>query len=101
MRHLALVKLASLAMLSIGTMAAAAPAHAQAYDPNYPVCMQVYGPLSRTECRYFSIPQCQASASGRSARCEINPFLPMPLASRSKRRSLGIIGVIATLTERR
>jgi Protein of unknown function (DUF3551) len=74
MRHLALVKLASLAMLSIGTMAAAAPAHAQAYDPNYPVCMQVYGPLSRTECRYFSIPQCQASASGRSARCEINPF---------------------------
>jgi hypothetical protein len=74
MRHSVLAKLASLALLPIGTMAAAAPAHAQAYDPNYPVCMQVFGPLSRTECRYFSIPQCQASASGRSAQCTLNPF---------------------------
>lgn len=74
MRHSLLVKLAGFALPVIGTMAAVAPARAQAYDPNYPVCMQVFGPLSRTECRYFSIPQCQASASGRSAQCSLNPF---------------------------
>jgi len=26
------------------------------------------------ECRYTSLPQCNASASGRSAQCDINPY---------------------------
>ena len=30
-------------ILTIGTMLVAAPARAQTYDPNYPVCQQIYG----------------------------------------------------------
>jgi hypothetical protein len=50
------------------------PAAAQTYDPAYPVCLQVYGPATDYECRYTSLPQCNASASGRSAQCVINPY---------------------------
>jgi hypothetical protein len=74
MRNSALAKLASLALLAIGTIAITAPARAQTYNPNYPVCMQVFGPISYFDCRFTSIPQCKASASGRAAECGINPF---------------------------
>jgi hypothetical protein len=50
------------------------PAAAQTYDPAYPVCLHVYGPATYYECRYTSLPQCNASASGRSAQCDINPY---------------------------
>ena len=50
------------------------PAAAQMYDPAYPVCLRVYGPASYYECGYNSLPQCNASASGRSAQCVINPY---------------------------
>ena len=63
-----------LAILAIGTIATAAPARAQAWDPNYPVCLQVYGPISYNECRYSSLAQCAATASGRAAQCIVNPF---------------------------
>lgn len=66
--------LASLALLAIGTIAITASARAQTYNPNYPVCMQVFGPFSYFDCRFSSIPQCKASASGRAAECAINPF---------------------------
>ena len=54
----------------------AAPARAQTYDPNYPVCLQVYDDMVHYyfECAYTSIPQCQASASGRAAQCVVNPY---------------------------
>ncbi|WP_035722653.1 DUF3551 domain-containing protein [Bradyrhizobium sp. ARR65] len=56
-------------------LAAAAPARAQMYDPSYPVCLQVYGINGGyVACGYTSMAQCQASASGRSAQCIINPF---------------------------
>ncbi|MBR0799329.1 DUF3551 domain-containing protein [Bradyrhizobium jicamae] len=57
------------------------PAAAQAYDPNYPVCMTVYGGGLTPEyidCSYASIPQCQATASGRPATCSANPFYAGP-----------------------
>ena len=63
MRILALV----IAIVSIG------PAAAQTYDPAYPVCLRVYDRTNYYECRYTSLPQCNASASGRSAQCVINP----------------------------
>jgi len=63
-----------LAMTTIGTVAGAAPAQAQTYNPDFPVCMQVYGPLNYADCRFTSIPQCAGSASGRSAQCLINPY---------------------------
>lgn len=65
----------ALAMVAIAVIApATTPAQAQTYDPSYPVCLHVYGRASYYECRYTSLPQCQASASGRSAQCEINPY---------------------------
>ena len=53
----------------------AAPARAQTYDPAYPVCLHVYNRGSDYyQCRYTSLPQCNASASGRAAQCVINPY---------------------------
>lgn len=68
------MRIVALAGLAIGTIAAAVPARAQAWDPNYPVCLRVYGPTSYNECRYSSLAQCAGTASGRSAQCVVNPF---------------------------
>jgi hypothetical protein len=61
-------------------VALTAPARAQTYDPNYPVCLQVYQSMVDYyfECAYTSIPQCQASASGRAAQCVVNPYYAGP-----------------------
>jgi hypothetical protein len=72
MRRLALAVLAVIS--AIATLSAAAPASAQTYDPSYPVCLHVYGRNIYYECRYTSIPQCAASASGRAAQCVVNPY---------------------------
>ena len=57
------------------TVLTAAPALAQTYNPAYPVCLHVYGRgANYYECRYTSLPQCNASASGRAAQCTINPY---------------------------
>jgi hypothetical protein len=53
------------------------PVRAQTYDPRYPVCMKVYDGSFAGEwidCSYASLPQCRASASGRAAMCETNPY---------------------------
>jgi hypothetical protein len=80
-----LMRILALAILAIG----AAPAQAQTYDPRYPVCLHVYGKLNYYECSYTSLPQCNVSASGRSAQCVINPYFAYasqePSARRSKR----------------
>jgi hypothetical protein len=69
MRSLALTALAA------GTLLSAAPAQAQTYDPNYPVCLHVMGRgANYYECRYSSLQQCNTSASGRAAQCEVNPY---------------------------
>jgi len=52
------------AMLAIAVTVV--PARAQTYDPSYPVCMQVFTiDGDHFECRYSTLAQCQASASGR------------------------------------
>jgi len=66
------MRMLALAALAIGALSA--PAQAQTYDPAYPVCLHVYGRATYYECRYTSIAQCNQSASGRSAQCEINPY---------------------------
>jgi Protein of unknown function (DUF3551) len=68
------MRILALAILAIGTVAAAGPAGAQTYDPNYPVCLHVWGPANYYECAYTSLPQCNMSASGRAAQCMINPY---------------------------
>jgi hypothetical protein len=61
-------------ILTIGTMLVAAPARAQTYDPNFPVCLQTYAPGGYIDCSFTSLGQCAASASGRSAQCLNNPY---------------------------
>lgn len=59
----------------IVTMLAASPARAQAYDPAYPICLQVYGILGGyIACRYSSMEQCRLSAQSRPAQCIVNPY---------------------------
>jgi len=80
------------AMVAIGTVAMATPVRAQTYSPDYPVCLHVYGRASSIECSYTSIPQCQATAQGRSAQCELNPYFALtepavPVRRRHHRQS--------------
>jgi Protein of unknown function (DUF3551) len=73
MRILALAVFSILAVL-ISAVSAVTPARAQAFDPEYPVCLQVFGPLSYNDCRFTSLAQCAPSASGRAAQCIVNPY---------------------------
>jgi hypothetical protein len=59
-----------------------APARAQTYDPNYPVCLQVYQGMIDFyyDCSYTSMAQCAASAAGRAADCVVNPYYAKPRA---------------------
>ena len=66
----------ALSILAFFTVLSAAPAMAQTYGGNYPVCLQLYlrDGARNIECRYSSMEQCQATASGLSATCLINPY---------------------------
>jgi hypothetical protein len=62
-------------ILAIATVLVAAPAPAQTYDPNYPVCVQTYAIGGGSiDCSFTSLAQCAASASGRAAQCLNNPY---------------------------
>jgi Protein of unknown function (DUF3551) len=62
-------------ILASGAVLAVAPSHAQTYDPNFPVCLQVYQPRGGyIDCSFTSLPQCQATASGRAVQCYDNPY---------------------------
>jgi hypothetical protein len=61
--------------LAIGAILLAAPAGAQTYDPNYPVCQQTYSiGGGYIDCRFTSLAQCQATISGRGGQCLANPY---------------------------
>jgi hypothetical protein len=64
-----------------------APAQAQTYDPNYPVCLQVYQGMIDFyyDCSYTSMAQCAASAAGRAADCVVNPYYARPRAEPAPR----------------
>ena len=78
----------SFAILATATMAAMPAARAQTYDPNYPVCLQIYQSWHDYyfECAYTSIPQCQMSASGRAAQCIVNPYYAGPKRRERRQR---------------
>ncbi|WP_445217984.1 DUF3551 domain-containing protein [Bradyrhizobium sp. Pa8] len=68
-----------------GALLTAAPSHAQTFDPSFPVCMHVYsgangGGGEWYDCSFTSLPQCRATASGRSASCDVNPYYPVNVA---------------------
>jgi len=77
------MRLPILTLTAISTLFVAADASAQTYDPRYPVCMHVYsggggfgggGGGGWFECSFTSLEQCRASASGRAASCDVNPY---------------------------
>jgi hypothetical protein len=80
------MRIPALVILAIGTISIGSAA-AQTYDPAYPVCLHVYTlGANFYECRYTSLPQCNASASGRAAQCVINPYFASPEEPVSYRR---------------
>jgi hypothetical protein len=77
-------------MLALGALLAAAPGHAQTFDPSAPVCMHVYsgangGGGEWYDCSFTSIPQCRATASGRAATCDLNPYYAFNRAQSARR----------------
>src|SRR3569623_88314 len=69
-------------IMTVGALLTAVPSHAQTFDPRYPVCMHVYsgangGGGEWYDCSFTSVPQCQATAFGRSAICDLNPYYPV------------------------
>ena len=79
---------AAMAATVLAAMLSFAPlAHAQTYDPKYPVCLQVFQSFKDYyfDCTYTTMAQCQASGSGRSASCLVNPYYAGPKAKRSKK----------------
>jgi hypothetical protein len=89
-----LMRIPALAILTIATVLTAAPVRAQTYySPDYPVCL-LYD-IYYIECGYTSLAQCAQSASGRPAKCVINPNF----ASAQAPARGDIIGGIAASTK--
>jgi hypothetical protein len=69
------MRIPALVILAAVTVLTSAPALAQTYGGNYPVCLQHYRwGGSDIECAYTSMAQCAATASGLGAVCLANPY---------------------------
>ena len=81
------MRILALAILTIATVLTATPTLAQTYNPDYPVCLQIYTSWNDSyfECGYTSLEQCRWSASGRAAQCVINPYYAGRAGRRDRR----------------
>jgi hypothetical protein len=69
------MRVLALAILTISALSVTSAARAQTYDPAFPICMHVWTRgATYFDCTYTTLPQCNASASGRGAQCVINPY---------------------------
>ena len=70
------MRVLALTVSTIFAILTAAPADAQTYGGNGQICLTYYqwGGSRSIDCAYSSMAQCQATASGLSATCEINPY---------------------------
>ncbi|OPY99098.1 hypothetical protein A5906_25475 [Bradyrhizobium sacchari] len=71
----------------VGAVLAAAPSRAQTFGSGFPVCMHVYTGASGGggewyDCSFTSLPQCRATAMGRAATCDLNPYYPVNVPPR-------------------
>ncbi len=87
------MRVLALSILTIFAVLTAAPADAQTYGGNGPICLERYqwGGSRSIYCDYSSMAQCQATASGLSAMCVTNPYyanaqVPREPAYRQRRR---------------
>jgi hypothetical protein len=85
------MRIPALAILTLAAVSAAPSAHAQTYDPRYPVCLQIYQGWNDYyfECGYTSLAQCNMSASGRAAQCIVNPYYAGAKPRRDRRSRQG------------
>src|SRR5438067_7247218 len=81
-------------IMTVGALLTAAPSHAQTFDPRYRVCMHVYSGSSGGggewyDCSFISLPQCRATAAGRAATCDLNPYYAVntPVPRRHRMRT--------------
>jgi hypothetical protein len=65
-----ILALMAVAAAGAATMAGSGPAAAR----DYPYCLRGGGYGYTGDCSYTSYAQCQASASGRRAYCDVNPL---------------------------
>lgn len=77
------MRILALAAVLAGCTLTAIPVQAQTYDPAYPVCMHVvpWGGGAFEDCSFYTMEQCQMSASGRAAQCNPNPYYGRPVAT--------------------
>ena len=69
------MRVLALAILTISAASVTSSARAQTCDPAFPVCLHVWTRgHNYYDCSYTSLPQCNVSASGRAAQCDINPY---------------------------
>jgi hypothetical protein len=69
------MRIPALVILATVTSLTSSPTLAQAYSPDYPVCLQYYRwGGSDINCAYTSLEQCGMTASGLSAQCITNPY---------------------------
>ncbi|MBR1144862.1 DUF3551 domain-containing protein [Bradyrhizobium sp. AUGA SZCCT0431] len=69
------MRIRAIIVVAVAALLTAAPVRAQTYDPAYPICIQTYSHHgSAIVCRFTSLAQCAATASGRAAQCITNPY---------------------------
>lgn len=80
-----MMRVLALAILTMFVGLASAPAGAQTYGGNGPICLERYewGGSRNIYCEYSSMAQCQATASGLSAMCTMNPYYSNAQAPRN------------------
>jgi hypothetical protein len=62
-------------LITLAAICASTTARAQAWDSRYPVCQVVYGPTAQyNDCRFSSLEQCRALATGLPVQCVENPY---------------------------
>lgn len=82
------MRIPALVLLTAVTGLTSVPASAQTYGGNYPVCIQNYRwGGSDIDCRFSSMAQCAATASGRAAQCLANPYYANAQMPRGYRRA--------------
>lgn len=77
------MRILALTILAVGLASPVEQTRAQTYDPAFPVCMYLvpWGGGGYYDCTYFTMAQCAASASGRAAQCDPNPYYAGRMAS--------------------
>jgi hypothetical protein len=82
------MRIPALTILATFAVLTAAPAMAQTFGGNAPICLHrwYWGGGSTYYCEYASMAQCQATASGLPATCVENPYFANTQAPRGAYR---------------